>query len=115
MKKYSDYIRYPIIMQMSHQVPNPDKEGETVTEVADETLNSMVPLWRKAKSELKPEDYNAFYKQRFGDYEDPVDVMHFKTEVKPPLTPCCIFLRTRLLTTTPRNLKKGWRYTPTVC
>lgn len=41
MKKYSDYIRYPIIMQMSHQVPNPDKEGETVTEVADETLN----LW----------------------------------------------------------------------
>ena len=80
VKKYSDYIRYPIIMQMSHQVPNPDKEGETVTEVADETLNSMVPLWRKAKSELKPEDYNAFYKQRFGDYEDPVDVMHFKTE-----------------------------------
>lgn len=80
VKKYSDYIRYPIIMQMSHQVPNPDKKGETVTEVADETLNSMVPLWRKAKSELKPEDYNAFYKQRFGDYEDPVDVMHFKTE-----------------------------------
>lgn len=80
VKKYSDYIRYPIIMQMSHQVPNPDKEGETVTEVADETLNSMVPLWRKAKSELKPEDYNEFYKQRFGDYEDPVDVMHFKTE-----------------------------------
>jgi len=80
VKKYSDYIRYPIIMQMSHQVSNPDKEGETVTEVADETLNSMVPLWRKAKSELKPEDYNEFYKQRFGDYEDPVDVMHFKTE-----------------------------------
>lgn len=80
VKKYSDYIRYPIIMQMSHQVPNPDKEGETVTEVADKTLNSMVPLWRKAKSELKPEDYNEFYKQRFGDYEDPVDVMHFKTE-----------------------------------
>ena len=41
VKKYSDYIRYPIIMQMSHQVPNPDKEGETVTEVADETLNSI--------------------------------------------------------------------------
>ena len=40
----------------------------------------MVPLWRKAKSELKPEDYNEFYHQSFADYEDPVDVMHFKTE-----------------------------------
>lgn len=80
VKKYSDYIRYPIVMQMSHQVPNPDKEGETITEVADETLNSMVPIWRKAKSELKDEDYNEFYKQRFMDYEEPLQVIHSKTE-----------------------------------
>lgn len=80
VKKYSDYIRYPIVMQMSHQVPDPDKEGETITEVADETLNSMVPIWRKSKSELKPEDYNEFYKQRFMDYDDPLHVVHTKTE-----------------------------------
>lgn len=80
VKKYSDYIRYPIVMQMSHQVPDPDKEGETITEVADETLNSMVPIWRKSKSELKPEDYNEFYKQRFMDYDDPRHVIHTKTE-----------------------------------
>lgn len=80
VKKYSDYIRYPIVMQMSHQVPDPDKEGETITEVADETLNSMVPIWRKAKSELKDEDYNEFYKQRFMDYEEPLQVIHSKTE-----------------------------------
>ena len=80
VKKYSNYIRYPIVMQMSHQVPDPDKEGETITEVADETLNSMVPIWRKSKSELKPEDYNEFYKQRFMDYDDPLHVIHTKTE-----------------------------------
>lgn len=80
VKKYSDYIRYPIVMQMSHQVPDPDKEGETITEVADENLNSMVPIWRKSKSELKPEDYNEFYKQRFMDYDDPLHVIHTKTE-----------------------------------
>lgn len=80
VKKYSDYIRYPIIMQMTHQTPDPDKEGETITEVADETLNSMVPIWRKSKQELKAEDYNEFYKQRFMDYDDPVQVIHTKTE-----------------------------------
>jgi len=80
VKKYSDYIRYPIVMQMSHQVPDKEKEGEYITEVADETLNSMVPIWRKSKSEIKPEDYNEYYKQKFGDYADPVAVIHSKTE-----------------------------------
>ena len=80
VKKYSDYIRYPIVMEMSHQVPNPDKEGEYTTEVSEETLNSMVPLWRKNKSEIKPEEYNEFYKQKFMDYNDPLHVIHTKTE-----------------------------------
>lgn len=80
VKKYSDYIRYPIVMEMSHQVPDPDKEGEYITEVAEETLNSMVPLWRKNKNEIKPEEYNEFYKQKFNDYADPLKVIHTKTE-----------------------------------
>lgn len=80
VKKYSDYIRYPIQMEMSHQVPDPEKEGEYITEISDETLNSMVPLWRKSKGEIKPEDYNAFYKEKFMDYTDPQLVIHSKTE-----------------------------------
>ena len=80
VKKYSDYIRYPIVMQMTSQVPNPDKEGEYITEVNDEILNSMVPLWRKSKSEIKPEDYNEFYKSKFYDYTDPQLVIHTNTE-----------------------------------
>ena len=80
VKKYSDYIRYPIVMEMSHQVPDPEKEGEYITEVSEETLNSMVPLWRKNKNEIKPEEYNEFYKQKFYDYNDPLLVIHSKTE-----------------------------------
>lgn len=80
VKKYSDYIRYPICMEMSHQVPDPDNEGEYITELSVETLNSMVPLWRKSKSEIKDEDYNEFYKSKYMDYSDPVCVIHSKTE-----------------------------------
>ena len=80
VKKYSDYIRYPIQMEMSHQVPDPEKEGEYITEITTDTLNSMVPLWRKSKSEIKPEEYNEFYKDKFSDYSDPVAVIHTKTE-----------------------------------
>lgn len=80
VKKYSDYIRYPIVMEMSHQVPDPEKEGEYITEIADETLNSMVPIWRKNKSEIKKEDYDEFYKNKFFDYNEPLDVIHTKVE-----------------------------------
>ncbi|MGN1419923.1 MAG: molecular chaperone HtpG [Eubacterium sp.] len=80
VKKYSDYIRYPIQMEMSHQVPDPDKEGEYITEITTDTLNSMIPLWRKSKSEIKAEDYNEFYKSKFNDYSDPLAVIHTKTE-----------------------------------
>lgn len=80
VKKYSDYIRYPIQMEMSHQVPDPEKEGEYITELSVETLNSMVPLWRKSKSEIKDEEYNDYYKQKFMDYNNPLMVIHSKTE-----------------------------------
>lgn len=80
VRKYSDYIRYAIVMEMTSQVPDPDNEGEYLTEVNDETLNSQIPLWRKSKSEIKNEDYNDFYKQKFYDYNDPSLVIHSKTE-----------------------------------
>lgn len=80
VKKYSDYIRYPIRMEVETQRPKADndKETETVTEL--KTLNSMVPLWRKNRSEIKPEEYNQFYKEKFYDFEDPLRVIHSATE-----------------------------------
>ena len=80
VKKYSDYIRYPIKMDMerSRLKEGSDKEYETYTE--NVTLNSMVPLWRKNKSEITPEEYNQFYKEKFYDYEDPARVIHSSTE-----------------------------------
>lgn len=80
VKKYSDYIRYPIKMEQTHSVPDPEKEGEYISEVSVETLNSMVPLWRKNKSEITAEEYNEFYKMKFMDYQDPLSVVHFKSE-----------------------------------
>ena len=84
VKKYSDYIRHPIRMEFTTKEPvetdDKDKEPEyrDVTELR--TLNSMIPLWKKAKNEIKPEDYNSFYKDKFYDYEDPARVIHTKTE-----------------------------------
>ncbi len=80
VKKYSDYIRYPIKMEATHSVPDPDKKGEYKEETAVETLNSMVPLWRKNKNEITTEEYNEYYKAKFFDYHDPLDVIHFKSE-----------------------------------
>ncbi len=79
IKRYSDYIRYPIQMEMNHSRKKEDSdEYETVTET--ETLNTMIPLWRKNKSEVTAEEYNSFYKSKFMDYEDPLLVIHTKTE-----------------------------------
>ena len=86
VKKYSDYIRFPIKMDVEKTRRKADaKENdysddayETVVE--NETLNSMVPLWRKNKNELKPEDYNNFYKEKFFDYTDPLKYIHSKIE-----------------------------------
>ncbi len=80
VKKYSDYIRHPIKMEFTVKEPVEGKEGEykDVTELR--TLNSMIPLWKKAKSEIKPGDYNNFYKEKFYDYNDPARVIHTKTE-----------------------------------
>lgn len=83
VKKYSDYIRHPIKMEFTTKEPVDVEEGKTpeykdVTELR--TLNSMIPLWKKAKTDLKDEDYNNFYKEKFFDYNDPARVIHYKTE-----------------------------------
>lgn len=80
VKKYSDYIHYPIKMEMEESRPKAGTEGEFETVRGLKTLNSMVPLWRKNKSEITDEDYNRFYKEKFFDYSDPLKVIHSKTE-----------------------------------
>ena len=84
--KYSDYIRYPIQMMVEKNRLKPgcedkkpeEQEYETYQEL--ETLNSMVPLWKKNKSEIKDEDYNEFYKDKFYDFTDPAKVIHTDVE-----------------------------------
>lgn len=80
VKKYSDYIRYPIKMDMEKRRPKEGSEGEYATYIETETLNSMVPIWRKNKSELTDEDYFYFYKDKFFDFENPLRVIHSSTE-----------------------------------
>ena len=76
VKRYSDYIRYPIKMLCTSYKPKLDKDGneikgETVEVMEEETLNSMVPLWKKNKADVTNEELNKFYKDKFMDYEDP--------------------------------------------
>ncbi len=80
IKQYSDYIRYPIRMQMEHSRKKEGTKDEYETYTEDETLNSQIPLWKKSRSEIKPEEYNAFYHDKFHDYEDPLLTIHFSGE-----------------------------------
>lgn len=85
IKKYSDYIRYPIQMMVEKSRPKEtdggeDEKTEYETYMELETLNSMIPLWKKTKSELKDEDYNNFYKEKYYDFADPVKVIHTDVE-----------------------------------
>ena len=76
VSKYSDYIKYPIKMLVTKQVPKEGEEGKFETVMEDVVLNSMVPLWRKNKNEVSKEEYDNFYKDKFHDFEEPLKVLH---------------------------------------
>ena len=85
VKKYSDYVRYPIQMLVTKQVNDLDKDGKEIEgkyhEVSElETLNSMVPIWKKKKSEVGEAELNEFYKAKFNDYNDPLLSIFINTE-----------------------------------
>lgn len=80
VNKYSDYVRYPIKMMVTKSVPDPTADKKTIDTQEEETLNSMIPLWKKNKKEITPEEYNEFYKSKFNDWQDPQKVLHFKVE-----------------------------------
>lgn len=80
IKKYSDYIRYPIKMDFESSRPVEGKEGEYESFTETRTVNSMIPLWRKNKSEITEEEYDRFYSEKFYDFEKPARIIHTKTE-----------------------------------
>lgn len=84
VKKYSDYIRYPIIMQVEERKPTEetkdDEEPKYETVLEDQTLNSMVPLWQKNKKDVTDEEYKTFYRDKFFDFEDPVGIIPISVE-----------------------------------
>ncbi len=85
VKKYSDYIRYPIQMEREKHraiegTETEDKPAETETYYELETLNSMIPVWQRSKSEVTQEDYYAFYRDKFFDFADPIKAIHVDAE-----------------------------------
>lgn len=80
VKKYSDYIRYPIKMLVEHRHPKEGTDNEYETVMEDATLNSMVPIWKKKNADVTEEEYANFYQEKFYDYEAPIKVIRQKAE-----------------------------------
>ena len=86
VRKYSDFIRYPIKMEETLEEPGKNEKGEidekapAVKKVEDRTLNSMTPLWKRSKSSIKPEEYDEFFKHQFHEWEDPLCYYHTHAE-----------------------------------
>ena len=80
VKKYSDYIRYPIKMNVTRRELKKGSKDEYEDVTKEETLNSMIPLWKKGKNKITEEEYNNFYQSKFYDYENPIKVIHTSVE-----------------------------------
>ena len=80
IKKYSDYIKYPIVMKVEESKIKEDSDDETETVVEDKTLNSMIPIWKKSDSDVTDEEYNQFYSDKFYDIEPPIKTVHSSVE-----------------------------------
>ena len=80
VKKYSDYIRYPIKMNVTRRELKKGSKDEYEDVTEEETLNSMIPLWKKDKNKITEEEYNNFYQSKFYDYENPIKVIHTSVE-----------------------------------
>lgn len=79
IKKYSDYVRYPITMDVEESVKKEDSE-EYETIIENKTLNSMIPLWKKSKKDISDEEYNDFYTSKFNDFSAPLKTIHANVE-----------------------------------
>ncbi|WP_320056441.1 molecular chaperone HtpG [Desulfuromonas thiophila] len=80
VKQYSDFIEYPIVMNVSRSKPDPDDAEKTISETVEETLNSRKAIWLKDKTEISSEEYNEFYKHISHDFSDPARIIHYRAE-----------------------------------
>lgn len=80
VKQYSDFIEYPIVMNVSRSKPDPDDAEKTISETVEETLNSRKAIWLKDKAEISSEEYNEFYKHISHDFSDPARIIHYRAE-----------------------------------
>lgn len=82
VRKYSDYIRYPIVMDCEHSEmkPGTEEKPEYETIIKEDTLNSMVPIWQRNKKDVTDEEYKTFYREKFFDYEEPLTQIHISVE-----------------------------------
>ena len=84
IKKYSNYITYPIKMEVTHQhlkeKVNPDDKDENETVTHDEVINDLIPIWKRNQKDIKDEEYDTFYSDKFFDYEKPIRHIHTKAE-----------------------------------
>ncbi len=106
IKKYSDFIRYPIKMDVSGQRPKEDSENEFEEYVEEQIINSMVPIWRKNKSELTTEDYENFYNEKHYGFDKPLKHIHISVDGTIRYNQFYISLRKLRLIFTRRNMKK---------
>ena len=83
IRKYSDYIRYPIRMEVSKsrkKEDSPEDKPEYESYMEEETLNSMIPIWQRSKKDVTQEEYESFYREKFFDYNKPLRVIHSSAE-----------------------------------
>lgn len=80
IKRYSDYIKYPIMMEVEETKLKENSDSEEETVVEEKTLNSMIPIWKRNESEVNQEEYNSFYSDKFLDYEPPLKTIHSQVE-----------------------------------
>ena len=122
VRRYSDYIRFPIRMEVSKtrkKEDSPDDKPEYETYREQETLNSMVPIWQRPKSEVTKDEYDKFYRDKFSDYTAPQSVITVFRRVlfrsaPSPTRPCCSSPAPRPSTSTPRTMRRASSSTPTV-
>ena len=113
IKKYSNYVRYPIQMECdkTRELPKPEDAGddykpefEHYTET--ETINSMIPIWKRSKSDVTEEEYNEFYKSDFHDFADPVRTIKVHATMRSCSSPAA-----RRMICTARTSRRAWRST----
>ena len=108
IKKYSDFIRYPIKMDVSGRRPKEASEGEFEDYTEEQTINSMVPIWKKNKNELTNEDYENFYQEQHYGFDKPLKHLHINVDGQSDITPFYLFQKKHLLIIIQRNLKRDW-------